>query len=97
MLDTINLILSFIVFGTIMFYFHLENKVKKIERNNRKSADQELEARVTALAFNIENHRKDLEKISNDIDRAYGTIDQIQEKIAELEVSTQNLANRTNE
>lgn len=97
MLDTINLILSFIVFGTIMFYFHLENKVKKIERNNRKGADQELEARVNALAFNIENHRKDLEKLSKDIDRAYGTIDQIQEKIAELEVSTQNLANRTNE
>ena len=97
MLDTINLILSFIVFGTIMFYFHLENKVKKIERNNRKSVDQELEARVNALAFNIENHRKDLEKLSKDIDRAYGTIDQIQEKIAELEVSTQNLANRTNE
>lgn len=97
MLDTINLILSFIVFGTIMFYFHLENKVKKIERNNRKSVDQELESRVNALAFNIENHRKDLEKLSKDIDRAYGTIDQIQEKIAELEVSTQNLANRTNE
>ena len=94
MLDTINLILSFIVFGTIMFYFHLENKVKKIERNNRKSVDQELEARVNALACNIENHRKDLEKISNDIDRAYRTIDQIQEKIAELEVSTQNLANK---
>ena len=94
MLDTINLILSFIVFGTIMFYFHLENKVKKIERNNRKNVDQELEARVNALAFNIENHRKDLEKLSSDIDRAYRTIDQIQEKIAELEVSTQNLANK---
>lgn len=97
MIDTVNLILSLIVFGTIMFYFHLENKVKKIERNNRKNLDKDLEKRITILSLGIESYRKDLENLSSDIDRAYGTIDQIQEKIAELEVSTQNLANKNNE
>lgn len=67
-----------------------------------------LESNLTAHSENIRNLAGEISKLqteilklatqnnnsSGDIERAYMTIDSIQEKIAELEVSTQNLSNK---
>lgn len=42
------------------------------------------------------NIAKDLKSLTQDLDRTIASIDSIQEKIAELEVSTQNIQNNVN-
>lgn len=58
---------------------------------------KDLEASVISQIRRIENSTsQDLQQLTSDLDRTIGSIDSIQEKIAELEVSTQNIQNNVN-
>ena len=92
MLDPADLIL--IALG--LFAFYLLNTADRI--NQPKAEDfKSLEDRIKRLEKASMVYTSDIKNLQRDVDRAYASVDQIQEKIAELEVSVQNLANRNYE
>ena len=58
---------------------------------------KDLEASMISQIRRIETTTSlDLQQLTSDLDRTIASIDSIQEKIAELEVSTQNIQNNVN-
>lgn len=58
---------------------------------------KDLEASMISQIRRIETTTsQDLQQLTSDLDRTIASIDSIQEKIAELEVSTQNIQNNVN-
>jgi len=75
----------------------IENIQAMVDRTDRLQmlAIEELNQFVINKTRDIEKViSQDLQSLTSDLDRTIGSIDSIQEKIAELEVSVQNVINR---
>lgn len=92
MLDPIDLILI----GAGLFAFYLLNAADRLDAPKAKDM-KSLEDRIKRLEKSSLTYSTDIQNLQKDVDRAYASVDQIQEKIAELEVSVQNIANRNYE
>jgi chromosome segregation ATPase len=69
---------------------NINKRIKSLAKANSQDPNPRVsDGRITSLELSINN-------LSADLDRAIGTIDQVQEKIAEINVTLENITNELN-